>query len=394
VSTHAPIPFLRLSGFYLAYYAALGAFTPFWNLFLKARGFDVAAISVLMSLWYATRIVAPSTWSWLAGRSPRPVTWLRLGCLLTLLTFAVFLLPLNLAAMFLAMSAFCFFYNAVMPQFEALTLSHLGGRSESYGRIRVWGSIGFIGVVLALGVLFDHVSVQWLPALMLPLYGALLASACANDYAPSANQPAEAASDGFGERLRQPGVLAFFVVALLMQVSFGPLYTFFSIYLEEHGYRAATLGLYWGLGVAVEIVMFYASARLLRRFGALALLLASLLAAALRWTLTGLWPGQPAILALAQILHALCFAAFFAASMQYLAVYFPGRHNGHAQGVFYGFSSGVGGVLGALGSGYAWQYGNGRLAFLLAAGVALVAALVAVIWLRPKRDRQQQRKQP
>ena len=63
------LPHWRLSGFYLAYYAALGAFTPYWSLFLKARGHDIAAISVLMSLWYATRIVAPSSWGWLSGRS-------------------------------------------------------------------------------------------------------------------------------------------------------------------------------------------------------------------------------------------------------------------------------------------------------------------------------------
>ena len=77
--TATPIPARRLAGFYFAYYAALGAFSPYWSLFLKSRGQDVAAISVLMSLWYATRIVAPSSWSWLAARSRRPVLWLRAG---------------------------------------------------------------------------------------------------------------------------------------------------------------------------------------------------------------------------------------------------------------------------------------------------------------------------
>ena len=387
MSSPAPIPFARLSGFYLAYYAALGAFTPYWSLFLKARGMDVAMISLLMSLWYATRIVAPTSWTWLAARSPRPVFWLRLGCLLTVLAFAAFLMPLDAAPMVAAMCAFCFFYNAVMPQFESLTLSHLGGRSESYGRIRVWGSIGFICVVVAFGALFDHVSILWLPALMLPLYAALFVSACLNDYAPAPAISTVHASAGFRERLRRPEVIAFFVVALLMQLSFGPHYTFFSIYLEEHGYRASTLGLYWGLGVGVEIAMFFASARLLRRFGAPALLLVSLFAAALRWMLTGLWPDLPFVLGFSQLLHALCFAAFFAASMQYLAIYFPGRLNGHAQGVFYGFSSGVGGVLGALCSGFVWQHGGGRLAFLLAAAVAFTAAVIAWTWLRPRSTR-------
>ena len=71
--TEAAVPMLRLSGFYFAYYAALGAFTPYWSLYLQSQGMGVAAISVLMSLWYATRIVAPSTWTTLAARSSRPI---------------------------------------------------------------------------------------------------------------------------------------------------------------------------------------------------------------------------------------------------------------------------------------------------------------------------------
>ncbi len=380
-----PIPQVRLSSFYFAYYAALGAFTPYWSLLLKDRGHGVAAISVLMSLWYATRIVAPSAWGWLAGRAARPVQWLRIGCALTVATFAVFLVPLDFAWTFVAMTAFCFFYNAVMPQFEALTLSHLAGRSERYGRIRVWGSIGFIVVVVAFGALFDHVAIGWLPWLMLPLYVGLFATACINDYARPVAVAETGDDHGFVERLRRPDVIAFFIVALLCQVSFGPHYTFFSIYLEEHGYSASALGAYWGIAVAVEIGMFFASARVLRRWGARMLLLSSLLAGAARWALTALWPENPLIMGMAQLLHALCFAAFFAASMQYMALFFPGPMNGHGQGVFYGFSSGVGGVLGALLSGLVWQYAGGESAFLLAAGVALLATLIAWIWLRPQQ---------
>lgn len=381
-----PVPMLRLSSFYFAYYAALGAFNPFWGLYLQTRGQDVAAISVLMSLWYATRIVAPSTWSWLAGRSSHPVRWLRVGCLLTLLSFAVFTIPLDFPALFIAMCVFCFMYNAVMPQFESITLSHLPGKSERYGRIRVWGSIGFIIVVALFGVLFDSLSVSYLPWLMLPLFAGLLASACMNDYArPPAAAQSDGGESGFASKLRQPAVIAFFVVALLMQLSFGPYNTFYSIYLDEHGYKSSALGLFWSIGVLLEILVFSFSARLFRRWNAGTVMLTALLAAVFRWTLMGLWPNSFAMMAIAQMAHALCFAAFFAASMQFLAAFFPGRLNGHGQGVFYGFSSGVGGVLGALLTGQIWRTWNGETAFLFAAGVAAIAAAISWIWLKPGR---------
>lgn len=382
-----PVPARRLASFYFAYYAALGAFTPYWSLFLKARGQDVAAIGVLMSLWYATRVVAPSSWSWLAARSPRPVRWLRIGCALTLASFALFLLPLGFAGLFAAMCAFCFGYNAVMPQFESITLSHLVGRSALYGRIRVWGSAGFIAVVAGFGVAFDYVPMTWLPALMLPIYALLFASSFANDYRTTP-APEVTAPGSFRKLLARREVIAFFAIALLAQISFGPYYTFFSIYLEYHGYRPSALGMYWAIGVAAEIALFYVSARVFARWDATHVLIFGLVSAALRWWTTALFPENVALMVFAQLTHALNFAAYFAACMQLLVRYFPGRNNGHAQGLYYGFSSGVGGVFGALLAGWLWKFDNGRVAFLVAGGFAALASIVALVALRPRAQPQ------
>ncbi len=374
------LPLVRLSSFYLAYYAALGAFTPYWSLYLQGRGMDVAAISILMSLWYATRIVAPSAWTTLAARSTRPIRWLHIGCWLTLTSFTAFLLPLGFVGLFVAMCAFCFAYNAVMPQFESITMSHLGARSDRYGRIRVWGSIGFIVVVALYGVLIDRFGVLSLPWLMLPLLGALLLSSYRNQYACLPEEPPHLPQEGFRARLRQPKVIAFFAAAFLAQVSFGPYYTFFSIYLSEHGYSASGLGMFWTVGVLAEIGVFFMASRIFQRWDAGKVLSFALVTAALRWWATGLFPDSAPLMVLAQLTHAVNFGAFFAAAMQLLVRFFPGRLNGHGQGVFYGLSSGVGGVVGALLAGQLWRYG-GETAFLVSGCAALVAAAISWNWL-------------
>lgn len=374
---------LRLASFYFAYYAALGAFTPYWSLYLQSQGMGIAAISVLMSLWYATRILAPSTWTMLAARSPRPIRWLQLGCVLTVLSFAGFLLPWKFAGLFAVMCAFCFFYNAVMPQFESITQSHLHGRADGYGLVRVWGSIGFIVVVAGYGVLIDRFGVAQLPWLMLPLFIALLVSAFGNRYAKPPAVTAHGSDAGFRERLRRPETIAFFIAAFLIQVSFGPYYTFFSIYLGEHGYSPSVQGLLWSIGVLVEIGLLFLSRRIFRRWGARRLLVFSLGITVVRWWVTAAWPDSLAIMVLAQTTHAFSFAAFFAAAMVLLAEYFPGRHNGHGQGVFYGLSSGVGGVIGALLAGQMWRFG-GQVAFAASGFVALAACAVAWQWLLRK----------
>ncbi len=381
-STNTQIPTLRLASFYFAYYAALGAFSPYWALYLKERGQDIAAISILMSLWYATRVFAPSTWSTLAARSSHPIRWLRAGCLLTVLSFAMFIVPHDFTALFVVMCVFCFMYNAVMPQFESITLSHLVGKSERYGRIRVWGSIGFVAVVALFGILLDYVPVSSLPWLMLPLFVLMAIAAFFNDYGRPPVAATSSESPSFMTRVRRPEVMAFFIVALLMQISFGPYYTFYSIYLDEHGYRTSALGIYWSIGVVVEILVFAFSAWIFRRWNAATVLILSLIAASLRWATMALWPDNATLMAFAQTLHALSFAAFFAASMQFLVMFFPGKQNGHAQGIYYGFSSGIGGVLGALLSGQVWEAAGGETAFMLGSVTAAVAAVIAWVWIR------------
>ncbi|HQV72989.1 MAG: MFS transporter [Dokdonella sp.] len=382
---NARIPTARLASFYFAYYAALGAFNPYWALYLKGLGQDVAAISILMSLWYGTRIFAPSAWSALAARSAQPILWLRMGSVLTVASFTLFSVPHDFTVLFVVMCVFCFVYNAIMPQFESITLSHLVGRSERYGRIRVWGSIGFVVVVAVFGVLLDYLPVTALPWLMLPFFVAMAIASFFNDYGRPPVAVTDTESTSFIARLRRPEVIAFFIVALLMQISFGPYYTFYSIYLDEHGYRTSALGIYWSIGVIVEILVFAFSVRIFRRWNAATVLIVSLIAASLRWAMIALWPDNAILMAFAQTLHALSFAAFFAASMQFLVLYFPGRQNGHAQGIYYGFSSGIGGVLGALLSGQVWQATGGETAFMLGSVTAAIAALIAWIWIRPGR---------
>ena len=377
------VPAARLSSFYFAYYAALGAFSPFWSLWLKDRGQDAAAISILMSLWYGTRVAAPSLWGWAVARSPRPIRWLHLGCVLTLASFAVFLLPLDFYGLFAAMCLFCFAYNAVMPQFEALTLSHLGGKSERYGTIRVWGSVGFIAVVGLLGVLLDRYGIGRLPFLMLPLFAGLFVTSLVNDYG-RAHYERSAADASFRERLWRREVVVFLVAALLMQVSFGSFYTFFAIYLGEHGYGAGAVGAFWTVGVAFEIAVFFFGASLLTRWNARHVVAFALVCACVRWLITALFPMSVPLIALAQMMHAITFAGFFAGSMQLLAEFFPGRMNGYGQGVFYGFSSGLGGVAGALLSGFVWKHWGGERAFLVGAGIAAIGALIWIFARGPR----------
>lgn len=375
-----PLPYWRLSGFYFFYFAALGAFLPYWPLYLQAEGYDHAQIGLLMALLPATKLVSPTLWGWLADRCDRSVFLVRLSSWLTAISFGALLIGGDFKAVATGTLVMSFFWNAPLPLFEAVTLAYLAGRTGRYSRIRLWGSVGFIASVSLLGWGLDgRFAIACLPQLMLVLF-LVMGAVSLSVRERSVRLP------GHGEGslwaiLRQGPVMAFFAVAMLIQVAHGPYYTFFSVYLHDHGFDGARTGLLWSLGVVAEIALFLVLERVLRRFGLRRVLLAAIGLGALRWWLMARFVDQPVLLAAAQLLHAATFGASHAVAIQLVHRFFAGRHQGKGQALYSSLSYGFGGMVGSYWSGLVWDPLGPQLVFLLAASCSAPALIIAWFWV-------------
>ena len=380
----AALPYWRLSGFYLFYFALLGATAPFLGLYFAHLGFSAERIGELVAIPMLMRCIAPNLWGWLGDRSGRRLEIVRLGALCTLLSFALILLDQRYAWLALVMALHAFFWHAVLPQFEVITLAHLRERAARYSQIRLWGSIGFILSVVGLGLAFQRLGLDVYPLVVLGIMaGILLSSFWVPDAAP-AEQRETAQQGGFLRQLRRPGVLAFYVAVGLMQLSHGPYYTFLSIHLETLGYARSTIGLLWALGVVAEILLFLVMARLLERFSLRQVLTASVLLAALRWLLLGHFAEHLPVLLFAQLMHAATFGSFHAAAIHFVQRSFGHRQQGQGQAL-YATLAGVGGALGALYSGYSWSSLGPAWSFAIASLAALAAAVIIAVRLQEAR---------
>jgi len=282
------------------------------------------------------------------------------------------------------MALHAFFWHAVLPQFEVITLAHLREQAARYSQVRLWGSIGFIVAVVGLGMLFERLSLDVYPvAIIVVMAGIVLSSVWVPNAQPEP-RPDTSGQGGFMRQLCRPGVLAFYVCVGLMQVSHGPYYTFFSIHLEALGYDRGTIGLLWALGVFAEILLFLMMATLLKRFSLRQVLVASFLLAALRWLLLGTLADHLVVLLLAQLMHAATFGSFHAAAVHFVQRSFGHRQQGQGQAL-YATLAGIGGALGALYSGYSWSSLGPGWAFAIASLAALAAAVIIAIPVQGSR---------
>ncbi|MGE5154084.1 MAG: MFS transporter [Bdellovibrio bacteriovorus] len=370
------MPYWRLSAYYFFYFASLGALVPYWGLFLQSRGFDALAIGQLMATLTGTKIVAPLLWGHLSDRSGRRMPLVRLATLLAILVFALVFVGDSFWAMAAAMTLFSFFWNASLPQMEAVTFNHLGLKVVRYARIRLWGSIGFILVVAGLGLQLERAPLAVVPIWVAALFAALWVSTLVIPDSP----PERRAGPGPSLRrlLLNVEVQAFLGACFLMQLSHGTYYAFYSIHLREAGYSSTAVGALWSLGVIAEVLVFLVMHRILTRFGARRVLLWSLGLAAVRWILIGAFVNLAWVQVLAQVLHAATFGTFHAAAIHLVHHYFPGRTQGRGQALYNSLSFGAGGAAGSLMGGVLWD-GPGPLAtFALGALAALLG--LAILW--------------
>ncbi|HUW97455.1 MAG TPA: MFS transporter [Acidiferrobacter sp.] len=358
------------STFYWFYFSALGALVPYWPLYLQAHGFGPRALGDLMALLALSRIVAPYAGGFLSDHFGHRVAIVRAAALLA---FGVFLL-MPIAHTFLAVGAvmmgFSFFWYATLAPLEASTLAFHG---DHYGRVRLWGSIGFIVVVLSLGPVLDHYGASVIvPAIALLLFGLWLSTLGLPRLTPVTGETARLTV--------KVGLIPFLIACFLMQVSYGPYYTFYSVYLAHYGYSKTAIGGLWALGVICEVLVFWQAGRLFARFREHELFGFTFALAILRWVMIARFPQSWPLLAVAQVLHAFTFGLYHAVAVRLVGRYVGAGAKARAQ-AFYGSAAGAGAAVGAAISGYLWSSLGRQATFLCAAGVAALAFLVVTLAL-------------
>jgi PPP family 3-phenylpropionic acid transporter len=369
------MPHGRLAVWYFWYFAFIGAFLPYFALYLQSIGMSAGRIAVLMSLGQFMRLVAPLLWSWLADSGGRRVRIVVASTAAALASFSIVFLTEDFVGLLLGMAVLHFFWSASLPLVEALTLGHLAANPERYGRVRLWGSIGFIVTVMGVGLLLDLAPIRsqlWVSWAL--LLGTLLSALTLTEVKGHAEQ----VSGPIIEVLRQRKVLFLLGAGLFMTASHGALYVFYSIHLVAQGYGKTLVGALWTLGVVAEIVVFLLMPRISLRVSMRSILLVCFLLAALRFLVIGWAPGFIGLLVVAQLLHGASFGAHHAATMAALNRWFAAGQQARAQALYGSTAYGAGGLGGALLAGALWESSGAGVTFSAASALALIGLIL--VW--------------
>ena len=366
----------RLSFTYFLYFGQLGVLVPYLGLFLDGRGFTSAQIGELFALITMARIAGPTLWASLADKTGKTLHVLQFGCCLTVVSFVGVFWAYGFWWLTLSMGLMMMFWTAVLPQLEVITLKQTHTAGVSYGKVRLWGSVGFIVLTVMTGQLLDYWGSE------VPVYVSIgvLSLLFFSTLLISHSEPEEAeksATTSNWHSVIQPVFIVFLLSATLLQMSFGAYYGFFALYMRDLGYSGQITGLMIALGVLAEIFIFLISTRLIGRFGVKWVLVGSILLTALRWYLLGYHAEMLALIGLAQLLHAFSFGLTHAASVFFIHKYFETAFQSRGQAIYISIAFGIGGAMGNWLAGIIWQQGAGSTtAFAVATVIAVMGAAV------------------
>ncbi|WP_445659853.1 MFS transporter [Acinetobacter sp. F16] len=376
----------KLAGFYFFYYSIVGTFMPFWSLYLEDQGFNYQEIGLLSSIAIVTRFFAPFIWGWIADKSGKRMLLVRIATWMeACIWFMIFLIPNTFQSVALLMLIFSFFQNAILAQFEGVTLFWLGEkRTQLYGKVRKWGSVGFIVGVFGIGALLEVVPISMLPVMLLCIaFLAFIWSFSIKE--PNAAPHAQQQLEPLLPILKRPVVAAFFAIEFVLLFSHAPFYSFYSNYLHQVGFGTTEIGFLWSVGVVAEIIMFAFANMFLTRFSWRSLVSLCLVLTGARWIVVGLLPYSFIAQFLAQTIHAFSFGLFHMIAMRIIFQNFSMGQQGRGQAM-YSTMWGLGVAIGSILAGRYWQLISGETVFIIA-GLSTLLGLLFVRWL-PKQIQQ------
>jgi PPP family 3-phenylpropionic acid transporter len=356
---------------YFLYFGVLGIFLPFFNLYCYHLGFSGFRIGILSAVRSVVMVLFPIIWGALADRlnARRPIYIL---CnFSSALIWALYLFTFDVWPMLVITVFYGMFYAPIISFLEAFTMDLLGREKKSYGRIRAWGSISFIMIVLVLGKIIDLYSVEIIVVLVLA--GSLMLSTISTRIPDIQIAQKKRLTPG-ARSLIDRRALVFLFCAFLMLVSHGAYYGFFSIHLENLGYGTTFIGLTWALASAAEILVMIRSDRIFKRFSLEAVLIFSFMVAALRWFILFFAQSVPAIL-LSQVLHAVTYGTFHMASILYIDRLAPDKAKTLGQAVNNAVTYGLGLMVGFFFSGYLYEITGSFVLFIISCLIALSGGL-------------------
>jgi MFS transporter, PPP family, 3-phenylpropionic acid transporter len=384
---------VRVSILFAAIFVVAGTNLPYFPVWLDWKGLSPSEIALITALPLFVRVLVTPVIAFAADRTGDhrrfliALSWCGLAAL-TLLSQSTGFWPILVCTL-----AFSVAWTTIMPLTETVALSGVSVAGLDYGRMRLWGSLTFIAASFCGGWVVERHGAA--SAIWLVVAGGALTTAASHALArpiglgrlkAATSPPRLQIADAMG-LLRSRTILVFLLATGAIQAAHAVFYTFGTLHWGQQGHSAGWSGALWAIAVIAEIGLFAFSAAVMRRLGAVELIIMGGAAAVVRWLAMGFDPPLAWLVPL-QILHGLTFGATHLGAMHFMGRVVPARQTGTAQALYASVTGGIamGGAMLMAGPLYAAYGGHAYWPMAIIAAVGVAAGVLLLVEARQRAD--------
>ncbi|SEN48973.1 MFS transporter [Paenibacillus sp. OV219] len=366
--------------FMFVFYISNASFVPFLSYWFSQKGLSNQQIGFLYSLGPLIGLAAQTVWGYLSDRYGIGKRLLMVSLMLTPIVTFGYLLGKERFYMYIIVSAVYFFLSlAVRPNMEEITLSHARANGQSYGGIRVLGSVSFALTVTPLGIMYNHLGINMI--FVTYLVTSLIALLALLQVKPS-SEGKKAKTNAMAAGFRQLATNRYFVVfllsAFLIGLANGFNMVFFPLLVNKLGGEVAQeLGVLSTVSALSELPLFILSAYLLRRFGYFNVLAFCAGAATLRWFVLSLEPTFQ-LLFMSQMLHGITFGLYTAAAVNFIYEMSPGGLKATGQTIFAIIAGSLASLIASSSGGWIIDHYDFNVLYTIGSVLALISSCIFI----------------
>ncbi|MDX8388807.1 MAG: MFS transporter [Ghiorsea sp.] len=362
--------------FYATYFAAMGLILPYFPVYLSDLGFNTLWVGIFVGALAAAKVIAPPIAGLLLEhKNTNTRTFLLLTSAFATITASALIFNMSVGLLLGAVLLFGFFWAAILPLTDGLSLIVSEVSIMSYGRLRVWGSVGFVLASFSGGLWLIGDNIAYFPWVLTALL--FLTTLAASGFPDIKKLNTHPSQQSLSDHTNHKALLWLLFIGFCMQASHGAYYGFFSLYMLDAGYSGGETGFFWILGVMAEIVLMWYWSTRIQKASPVYVLGLCLILASLRWFGLAITTNMFAIIVL-QLLHAASFAAFHLSAVAWVRKFSKQGRQTSAQGWYSSLGFGLGSTLGILLCGYIVETSNYSSAFYACTLIALLGLLA--VW--------------
>lgn len=356
----------------------------YFNIYFRDIGLDSFQIGLVNALPRLLALILMPIWGILTDYFQENKKVLYITIFGSLVTVLIFPFTTSFKALMIIMFFYTLFQNPILPLSDSLLLDYLGEKASLYGRYRLWGSIGYMITVSLMGFFLEKtssVNLFYVYALILVISMFLL------KFLPKSKRDIKVINLAeFTKVFRKKRLLYFLLFIFILQTSMNANYTYFPLYILDHGGREFLLGIAMTISSASEILAFLFSDKIIKKYRFSKIIFLISISFMFRWLALSFFPITPVILS-SQLLHSITFGLFFAVGVDYVNRLSGEKFRATGQNIYSAVYMGLSAVSGSLIGGKVYHVFGGERMYLLWGITVILTGIIYSLYLYRLEER-------